>query len=146
MDADIQNLIANFRVLGLPPEVSEYLIDLWHVIQLLDDAQDGDKATNVKDAAWAIFARMPLNRFYQQNVMTLQPLLAMQLIKWEAANVDEAEGRADERSFMWRAGYYEIVAMACHLCGLDPHANRVALRMYGETFAEYREEFPCQDR
>jgi len=138
---DAEYLQSHFQVLGLPPEAQEYLLDLWAVIQLLDDAQDGDKASGVSNVAWAVFQRMPLNAFFRANMSVLVPLQMMQLIKWEAANVDEAEGRADERSYMWRAGYYEIVAMACHLCGLDAKA---ALGLYGETYAQYREEFPCQ--
>ena len=141
MDADI--LKSHFDDLGLPPEAQEYLLDLWHVIQMLDDVQDGDASANAGLAAWAIFARMPMNQFYRNCMASLQPLLVMQLIKWEAANEAEASGQADARSYMWRAGYYEIVAMACHLCGLNAKA---ALGLYGETFAEYREEFPCQDR
>ena len=139
---DAQHLATHFDHLGLPPEAKEYLLDLWAVIQLLDDAADGDKNPDAANVAWAVFARMPLNRFYQQSMATLQPLLVMQLIKWEAASAAETEGRADEKSFMWRAGYYEIVAMACHLCGFNPHA---ALGLYGDTFADYRGEFPCPD-
>jgi len=141
MDADY--LKAHFDSLGLPPEAQEYLLDLWHVIQMLDDAHDGDAGCNAGAAAWAIFARMPMNQFYRNTMATLQPVLVMQLIKWEAANKAEADGLADEKSYMWRAGYYEVVAMACHLCGLDAKA---ALGLYGETFSQYREEFPCRDR
>ena len=136
MDADI--LQPHFDDLGLPPEAQEYLLDLWHVIQMLDDVQDGDKASGASSVAWAIFSRMPMNQFYRNCMATLQPLLVMQLIKWEAANQAEAAGLADERSYMWRSGYYEIVSMACHLCGLDAKA---ALSLYGETYAQYREEF-----
>ncbi|MES2781721.1 MAG: hypothetical protein V4657_02900 [Pseudomonadota bacterium] len=140
---DAAYLQSHFIALDLPPEAQEYLLDLWQVIQFLDDAQDGDAIApaRVNAAAWAIFARMPLNSFYRNCMTTLQPLLAMQLIKWEAANAAEALGKADARSYMWRAGYYEIVAMACHLCGKDA---REGLALYGETFAQYREEFQCQ--
>lgn len=137
---DAAYLQSHFTDLGLPPEAQEYLLDLWHVIQLIDDAQDGDAIKDVRPVSWAVFVRMPLNAFYRQNMHTLQPLLAMQLIKWEAANIAETTGRADERSFAWRSGYYEIVSMACHLCGLNAHA---ALGLYGDTFADYRKEFPC---
>lgn len=136
---DAAFLQTHFQTLGLPQEASEYLLDLWHVIQLLDDAADGDKNPDASNVAWAIFARMPTNRFFVQSQATLQPLLVMQLIKWEAANAAETEGRADEKSYMWRAGYYEIVSMACHLCGCD--AQR-ALSLYGDLFADYRAEFP----
>ena len=140
---DAAYLKSHFNTLGLPPEAQEYLLDLWHVIQLLDDVQDGDAGANAGPVAWAIFARMPMNQFYRNTMASLQPLLVMQLIKWEAANEAEASGQADARSYMHRAGYYEIVAMACHLCGLNAKA---ALGLYGETYAQYAEEFQCQDR
>lgn len=133
-------LSEHFNRIGLPPEACEYLIDLWRVIQILDDVADGQENSQASTVAWAIFARIPLNKFYQQSFMSLQPLLTMQLIKWEAANTAEQSGAADERSYVWRAGYYEIVSMACHLCGVEPGQ---ALSLYGETFASYRKEFPC---
>jgi hypothetical protein len=136
-------LSAQFETMGIPADAREWLLDLWRVIQVIDDATDGDTIPRAaaSQATWAIFVRMPLNPFYQFYMGSLQPVLVMQLIKWEAANKAEAEGLADERSFMWRAGYYEVVAMACHLAGCNPMP---ALQMYGETFADYRGEFPCQ--
>jgi hypothetical protein len=123
----------------MPEAPKEWLLDVWHVTQVIDDAADGDKITgaDASSMAWAVFARMPLNDFYRQYQSILQPVLVLQLLKWEAANAIEANGQADERSYVWRAGFYDLVLMVCHLCGIK--AGEYVLQMYGETFLEYME-------
>lgn len=139
------DLQTHFDTLGLPPEAQAWLLDLWNLIQVLDDAADGDKADPmaVKRATWAIFQNMPLNDFFRQYAAVLQPVLVLQLLKWEAANEAEAAGSADAKSYVWRAGYYDVVLMCCHLCRITG-AGRACMDMYGETLAEYLEEFKCQ--
>ena len=135
------NLSTHFTTLGLPGPAKAWLLDLWNVIQVLDDAMDGDSAgsADVERAAMAIFWDMPMNPFYRDNYAALQPVLKLQVLKWFAANDVEAQGQPDERSYMWRAGYYDIVLMVCALCGCDQSAT--ALKLYGETFSEYMEGF-----
>jgi hypothetical protein len=138
--SDAQAIAGHLDTLGVPAPAKEWLLDIWHVIQLLDDAMDGDpvKPEAVSTVAWALFARIPTNPFYQQFVALLQPVLVLQLRKWEAANVIEAAGMANEKSYMWRAGYYDLVEMVCHLCGLQGTGHAVT-EIYGETFTEYME-------
>lgn len=133
------DLSTNFDDLGLPAPAKAWLLDLWAVIHVLDDALDGDRAEPVwvARAAMAIFWDMPLNPFYRDNFAALQPVLRLQVLKWFAANDLEKAGLADERSYVWRAGYYDVVLMVCALCGCDQSAS--ALLCYGETFAEYME-------
>lgn len=135
------DLATHFDALGLPAPAKAWLLDLWTVIQVLDDAMDGDAAgpTDVARAAMAIFWDMPLNPFYRDFSAALQPVLKLQVLKWFAANDVEAQGEADERSYMWRAGFYDVVLMVCSLCGCDQSAS--ALLLYGETFSEYMEGF-----
>ena len=142
--ADQDELSTHFETLGLPVEARAWLLDLWNVIQVFDDAMDGDRAASadVSRAVWAIFASMPLNDFYCRNAGILQPILALQVLKWEAANAVERAGGACEVSFVWRAGFYEVVLMACHICGIK--AGPECLVMYGETYAEYMEDQLCQ--
>lgn len=137
-------LSENFDQLGLPADAKGWLLDVWAVIQALDDLADGTEGDPVSavDAAFAIFVRMPLNAFWIERGPALIPVLSLQIAKWRAASLAEAQGRADERSYMWRAGYYDLVAAVCQHCGL-PEAATAALYLYGETFAGYREEFPC---
>jgi len=125
----------------LPPDAVEWLIDVWEVCQLLDDACDGDEIGRgrAEAAAWAVFVRMPANAFWRANMANLMPVLAVQVLKWQAANSAEDEGEADPRSYMWRAGYYDLVLLVCQICGLaqDP---RFILSLYGETYFSYADE------
>lgn len=141
-EADLQT---HFDTIGLPPVVQSWLLELWNVIQVLDDAHDGDKASadDVTRATWAVFQTMPMNEFFREYAMVLQPILWMQLLKWEAANILEARGEADERTYMHRAGYYDVVMMCCHLCGIKD-AGPTCVKLYGETFAEYISEWRPQ--
>ena len=140
--ADIDELAAHFQTLGLPDAAQKWLLDVWHVSQVLDDAADGDKISgdDASKAAWAIFAGMPLNSFYIAYQSVLQPVMVLQLLKWQAANKIEADTGPDDHCYMWRAGFYDLVLMVCHVCGVDGKGDYV-LRMYGETYAEYAEGF-----
>lgn len=117
-------------------------MDVWHVTQVLDDAMDGDKAdpAEVSRAAWAVFATIPANPFYQQYMAALTGVLILALHKWQGANEMEAAGEADERTYCARAGFYDVVLFVCHLCGI-PDPGRNCIRLYGETFADYIAEF-----
>lgn len=138
-EADLQG---NLTKLGLPVEARAWLLDLWNLTQVLDDAMDGDMLAraDVSRATWAIFQDMPLNHFYREYTAVLQPVLVLQILKWEGANQIEAAGFASEKSYMWRAGYYDVVLMCCHLCGIT-NAGHACSELYGETFAEYMGEF-----
>ena len=141
------DLKAHFDTLGLATEAQAWLLELWNLTQVLDDAMDGDKAepTSVSRATWAIFQNMPLNPFYREYAAILQPVLVLQLLKWEAANAIEALNTPNEKSYVWRAGFYDVVLMCCHLCGING-AGHACMEMYGETFAEYMEGQTCQVR
>ncbi len=139
--AGAADLHDHFVNLGLPDDARAWLLDLWNVIQVLDDAYDGDRAdpAEVARAVRSIFWDMPLNPFYVRFQSALQPVVLMAVLQWQAANEVEAAGEADERSYGWRAQYYGVVLMACHLCGIS--AGGDCLRLYGETFNEYISEW-----
>lgn len=131
--------------LDLPDAAIDWLLDLWHVIQVFDDVHDGDPAGDVMPALWGALVSMPGNPFYQANAAALQAAVATAILKWHAANEAEAAGKADERSFVWRAAYYDVVLLVTLLChGKDDalHLAPTIMLMYGEPFADYREEFP----
>ena len=132
------DLSAHFTTLGLPEAAKAWLLDLWNLIQVMDDARDGDRASpgDVDRAVKAIFLTMPLNDFYRQFPAVLQPVMVLAALKWEAANEMEAKGLADEKSYMARAGFYDVVLMTCHLCGIE-NVGHAVMEMYGETFADY---------
>jgi hypothetical protein len=133
------------NALDLPRPATDWLLDLWRVIQVFDDIHDGDPAGDVMPALWAALVSMPGNPFYQAHAPALQAAVATAILKWHAANEAEDAGQADERSFVWRAAYYDVVLLATLLCHGQAEALRLAptiMLMYGEPFAAYREEFP----
>ncbi len=131
--------------LDLPPAAADWLLDLWQVIQAFDDIHDGDPVGDAMPALWAALVSMPGNPFYVANAAALQSGVATAILKWHAANEAEAAGQADERSFVWRAAYYDVMLLVVLLCHGQAEALRLApvvMLMYGEPFAAYREEFP----
>jgi len=131
--------------LDLPPAAVEWLLDLWRTIQTFDDMHDHDQVADVMPALWGALISMPGNPFYQAHAAALQAAMATAILKWHAANVAEASGKADERSFVWRAAYYDVVLLAvlfCHGQAAALDMAPVVMMMYGEPFADYREEFP----
>ena len=142
----IETLEAHFiDALELPDTAVDWLLDLWRVIQVFDDIHDDDPVADVMPALWAGLVTMPGNPFYQANAAALQAAVATAILKWHAANEAEDAGQADERSYVWRAAYYDVVLLVTLLCHGQAAALRLApavMLMYGEPFAAYREEFP----
>lgn len=88
---------------------------------------------------WSVFQRI-----FAQKSATLVPLLANAILKWQASDHVEREGDVDARSFMWRAGYYDIILTVVQLCHGQEVAKESAhliMRMYGEKYEDYLEEF-----
>ena len=110
----IDDLRHHFGVtLELPSAAVEWLIDVWRLIQMLDDVADGDPVSrdDLNDAIWASLVTMPANPFFLANAAALQAAMAQLVLKWQASDDAEREGQADARSFMWRAGYYDLVLL-----------------------------------
>jgi hypothetical protein len=145
--SDVDLLRRNFsEVFYLPEEATEWLIDLYRSIQLFDDVADGDTIDRkeLDHVLWHMMVGQYSNAFFAQKSAALVPLLANAILKWQASDHVEREGNVDARSFMWRAGYYDIILTVIQLC----HGHRVAkdsahlvMRMYGEKLEDYIEEF-----
>jgi hypothetical protein len=87
---------------------------------------------------------MPQNTFFSRHVTELAPLLGSMVLKWQASDRVEREGNASAQSYVWRAGYYELVLAAVRLCHGPVAAASVAhkvLGMYGEKLDDYLTEF-----
>lgn len=144
MDAAVESLKIHFGNYGLPATAQKWLLDLWHVIQVLDDFADGDPVT-IEDrnrAVACIFGDLPANPFYLQNQTWLLPIVSSMATKWMASDNAERNKLADERSFVWRAGFYDVVSMVCGLVhGHNSDVAQSALALYGEDFREYKKEF-----
>lgn len=132
------------QVLELPEDAIEWLLGLWNLVQVLDDAADGDEIdrTDLDRAIWDCLAGLPSNTFYQAHQAWLIPACAQMVLKWMASDLAERKGQADERSYMWRAGYYDILCLVVAIVhGPSSEKSWLALGMYGETCAEYMKEF-----
>lgn len=143
-DALERNLSEAFR---LPPAPVEWLLGLWDAIQFLDDVADGDDIprSEIDRAIYALLVGMPANRFFMEYAATLLPCVSVMILKWQASDHAERNGQADAKSYMWRAGYYDLVLLVFQIC----HGQEAAVKdapaimgLYGETFEEYKKEFP----
>lgn len=136
----------SFETLALGPDASRWLLDVWRAIQVFDDMADGDSIArdDLNKTIWASLVGLQMNPFHAANAAALVPVLALQILKWHGANAVEAEGKPDARSFVWRAGYYDLVLMVtCIIHGAEKAAalSSVVMRMYGEDFGAYLGEF-----
>jgi hypothetical protein len=117
------------------------------MIQMLDDVADGDPVTrsDLDAVIWSSLISMPANPFYLANFQSLQTGLALLVMKWKASDDAERAGQADARSFIWRAGYYDLVLLVVLLTKGHATAMKDAVKvmhLYGETLHEYLKEFP----
>ena len=146
MDEATQSLIVHFENLELPPEAAAWLMDIWRMIQLLDDVADGDAVTraDLDGAIWTSLVSMPANPFYLANYQALQAGLALLVLKWKASDDAERAGQADARSYVWRAGYYDLVLLVVLLTKGHATAMKDAVKvmhLYGEQLDDYLKEF-----
>ena len=133
------------EVLGLSNEASEWLIALWDVIQLFDDVADDDDIdrADLDAVIWNALIGLPTSKFYQQHAHILVPLMSVAIFKWKASDTVERKGEACATSFVWRAGYYDLVLAAVqieHGADIAMEIGDTVLKMYGENLDEYIKE------
>lgn len=131
--------------LDLPDEAVDWLIALWEVIQLFDDVADDDPIDrdDLDQVIFNALVGMPANPFFQKNASVLFPLLSIMILKWKASDTVERAGEACATSFVWRAGYYDIVLAVVQLVHGTEAAMEIGhavLKMYGETLEDYMKE------
>lgn len=134
-------LTQHFNTIGIPQDAGQFLLILWDFIQMVDDKVDGDTPEHADRVAWDMLVGLPCNPFYRQYTDVLTPILMLQIRKWRVCNIREKAGKADAKTYMWRAGYYDIVLAVGGLCGLSEDALAMVVDMYGEALGEYLEEF-----
>jgi hypothetical protein len=133
------------ETLSLSEEASDWLIALWEVIQLFDDVADKDPIDRdeLDMVIWNALVGMPANLFYQRNIHILTPLLSIMVLKWKASDTVERNGEACATSFVWRAGYYDLVLATVQLehgaqAAMD--IGHAVLKLYGESLEDYMKE------
>jgi hypothetical protein len=141
----VDTLEINLREnLELPEDAIRWLLDLWVMIQTFDDIADGDEIDRASLDATILssLTGFQANPFYLRHQSWLLPAMTQAVLKWMASDTAERAGQADERSFMWRAGYYDVILLVVYrVHGPDTEKAWAALRMYGETAEEYMREF-----
>lgn len=136
----------NFKEsLALSDEASDWLIALWEVIQLFDDIADDDKINrdDLDAVIWNALIGLPSNDFYQRNAVILIPLMSVAVLKWKASDTVERAGDACATSFVWRAGYYDIVLAVVqieHGVQAAMEIGSAVLKLYGESLEDYMKE------
>ncbi len=138
-----KNLTEGF---GLPDDARDWLMALWNAIQVFDDMADGDFPDRDKlmAAICDTLVNMPANSFFLAHAHSLLPLMATAILKWKASDDAERAGEANETSFVWRAGFYDIVLAVIQLAhgqAVAIDACRQVMRLYGEKFSDYQKEF-----
>ena len=134
------------RVLALPAPAIDWLLMLFEAIQVFDDVADGDpvEREDLNAVIWNTLVGMNQNTFWIANSHSLTPVVATMILKWQASDQAERDGKADAKSFVWRAGYYDVVLMTVALCHGTQQATEKAqqvMELYGETFEDYMKEF-----
>ena len=134
------------KVLLLPAPVVEWLIMVYDAIQVFDDVADGDtvERKDLNATIWNTMVGMNQNQFFITNSHHLVPLLATAIMKWQASDQAERANEADARSFVWRAGYYDLILMAVSITHGPNFATKNAhlvMKLYGEKFEDYIKEF-----
>lgn len=134
------------RVLALPAPATEWLMMLWGAIQVFDDVADGDpvEREDLNAAIWNTLVGMNQNSFWAANSLSLAPVVATMILKWQGSDQAERAGNADARSYVWRAGYYDVVMMVVALCHGTKYATdnaHLVMALYGETLEDYMKEF-----
>lgn len=134
------------KSLALPAPAVDWLMMLYGAIQVFDDVADNDivNRQDLNATIWNTLVGMNQNSFWLANAQTLTPMVASMILKWQASDQAERAGRADARSFVWRAGFYDVVLMTVALCHGSTHATEVAsevMAIYGEKLEDYLQEF-----
>jgi hypothetical protein len=132
--------------LFLPVDAVKWLLDLFHAFQIFDDFADNDAVdrNDLNLLIWNTLVGMQQNQFYMANSYCLSSIVGLNILKWQASDTVERSGNADAKSYVWRAGYYDIVLAVVQLCHGPVFAAQnahIVLGLYGETYDDYMKEF-----
>lgn len=151
LDADEKEQRANLKKhlehsFRLPPSAVEFLEKVWSSCQFFDDIADDDKISRdeINMAIWDHFVGLAGNQFFLDNGLALRGALATFILKWQASDAAERAGEASAKSYMWRAGFYDVALLVvCLVHGYEASipASKEMMDFYGETYEGYMKEF-----
>lgn len=130
----------------LPQPAIDWLLLLWSAVQTFDDFADGDKVERAElDALiWNTLVALPCHPFFAANAQALGGAVSTAVLKWQASDRAERDGFADARSFVWRAGFYDVVLVVLNLCygpSVAQSKAHLVMHLYGERLDDYLKEF-----
>jgi hypothetical protein len=145
-DTREKTLVEHFEYLGLPQAAQEWLLMLFKATQGLDDWYDGDTVDKrtIEHYVYLLLVRFPSNPFYIAFNKELTPVVSNCILKWTGANALEAKGEQLHKSFMWRAGFYDVlleVVRIVHGPEVAIAASEYVIKMYGENLEDHIKEF-----
>ena len=134
------------KTFQLPAPAVDWLMMIFNIIQVFDDVADGDPIDrqDLNRAIWDSLVGVYQNSFFVANAHILTPVLATMVLKWQASDTAERAGEHDARSFVWRAGYYDLVLMAVQIVHgpvIAAGNAHLVMRLYGENLDDYMKEF-----
>jgi hypothetical protein len=134
------------ETLSLPKDAVAWLLGLWDAIQFMDDVADEDEISRDQfdNALYQMLVAMPGNPFFMSRANALLPVMMTAMLKWQTSDMLETVGEVDARTYMWRAGYYDVVLLVVQLChGYDAALDLgpFVLKLYGEKLEDYQREF-----
>jgi hypothetical protein len=143
----LKNLYTNLtRGFGLGHDAAQFVVIIYHFAQFFDDVADGDaiRREDLDLNVYNCFVGLNLNPFFAQNRLALLPVMDLILLKWHGSDDAERSGIADEKSFMWRAGFYDLLMTVVSIChGHDVAKEKAVdvMNFYGENLQDYKKEF-----
>lgn len=142
-----ESLEQNFhKVLNLPQDATQWLLALWRALQFFDDIADGDDIDRetLDTVLWDSLVGFYSDPFLSRYSSILIPLISTMILKWQASDTVERDGKPCAMSFGWRAGYYDIVlavVQIIHGTEIATKSAHIVMSLYGENYTEYLEEF-----
>ena len=144
--SDIEILEQHYISLDIPKDAIAWLLMIYSAFQVFDDYADGYPVDrkDLNALIWNTLISIPQNPFYINNSAALWPVLSTAILKWQGSDTAERIGNVDAKSFVWRAGYYDLVLMVGALCHGSTWATEnahIVMGLYGEKLEDYLKEF-----
>jgi hypothetical protein len=125
---------------------ADFLYMFFLVCHVWDDLIDKDverSDDHINHAFWTALVEIPRNPYYRQFASEIQPLIAVSIHEWFAANKLEAGNRRDI-SYTLRCSIVSLIHQAAEICGGYEWAievgEEIRLKTQSETIREYAAE------
>lgn len=109
-----------------------FATQMWEAMQDWDDLEDEGKTDHNRLLAWMMIDK-EYHPFFAPNAHILRPAMLQVYLKWSASNVLDRGSRLDvAKSYMLRAGYYDVLHLIAYIVGGHDWAVSVGPEIYRE--------------